>query len=247
VAVVTSKQLARFMSQPEWDEGQQATAELVCVSVESSLERALRSTFITPRRWSETARVLAGSGMVDTSYPVHRVLRVDGGPLLAQSDTEPGADADPGEGLPPGYRLADHRLFRDAAAGAGGASGGGGGVAVAPAPIVGGVVVPAAGLAGGVALSTPVSTAAWGGQALARPPVGQPYSGSVHLEYMAGWGAEPALVLAILRKAHTIMDNRHDDTVTVRGLDAQDPPKLSPETWSADELAALGTYRRLRV
>jgi hypothetical protein len=76
-------------------------------------------------------------------------------------------------------------------------------------------------------------------------PAAPRYNGAALVRYLAGWGDEPALTLAILRKAQTLMGNRHDDTVTVRALDAQAPPKLGPEIWTEEELAPLGVYRRL--
>lgn len=67
----------------------------------------------------------------------------------------------------------------------------------------------------------------------------------IEVSYMAGWGAQPALVKAILQKAKTIFLNNNDDTMSARGTDAQAPPPISPEIWSEDELAALGVFRRL--
>lgn len=63
--------------------------------------------------------------------------------------------------------------------------------------------------------------------------------------YQAGWGAVPALVGAIKRKAGRIMANRHDDSVVMRNLDATRPVPLTPEDWTPEELAPLGAFRRL--
>lgn len=204
VGVVDAKRLKRFMSEPQWSAAQTEVAELLCVAVEQSLEAALYDTFITPRPWTETARILAGSSIVDTTYPVFRVVRLDGGPEL-------GAD-DP---LPEDYLLQGHRLYHQPVS--------------ATADTA---------LAAGWPFIAPLS--------MSRP-AGQPYAGAVRIEYMAGWGDAGPLVLAILRKAQTLMGNRHDDTMTVRALDAQAPPKLSPEDWSDAELKALGKFRRLGV
>lgn len=72
-------------------------------------------------------------------------------------------------------------------------------------------------------------------------------AGTVDLVYVPGWGDVPALRLAILRKASAIMFNRHDDSVLARNTDAQKPPPIVPETFTADEVAQLGTYRWLTV
>lgn len=77
------------------------------------------------------------------------------------------------------------------------------------------------------------------------PPEPTPYSGSVLVSYMAGWGPEPALVNAILRKAAAFMEHRHSDVVIAQGLDGAAPPPPAPETWTLDELNALGRFRRL--
>jgi hypothetical protein len=95
--------------------------------------------------------------------------------------------------------------------------------------------------AGWVAISGLASWGdAWGGQNATNA-----YSGSVAIEYMAGWGAHPSLVNAILRKAAAFMDNRHSDVVVATGLDNQAPPKPTPEDWTDVELARLGRFRRL--
>lgn len=92
-------------------------------------------------------------------------------------------------------------------------------------------------------LGQPFSLSAWGGG------FGLPGRvdglGSVRLEYMAGWGNVPALRLAILKKARTMMTNQHDDTVTARDLDASQPPSLPPEEWTPAELADLEIFRNL--
>lgn len=209
VGVVSADRLFRFMSEPKWSASQRDTAELTMESLERGLEGALFGTYITPRPFTETARIIAATGMVDTSYPVDQVTALDGSAL---------GEGDP---LPAGYELREHRLFRPAAA------------------MVGGSDFLTTGFAGLYA-PTPAR------------PAGAVWAGSVSLSYMAGWGAEPALVLALLKKGATIMANRHSDTVTVRGLNAQAGASRSvaatrshPEDWSEEELKPLGVYRRL--
>lgn len=69
--------------------------------------------------------------------------------------------------------------------------------------------------------------------------------GAVTVSYMAGLGDVPSLRLLILRKGKTIMENRHEETMIARGLDAQAPPPVTPETFSTDELKPLERYRNL--
>jgi len=201
MSVVSRERLKAFMSSPGWSAQQDETAELVCAAVEESLEAALFGTFITPRPWVETAPVLAGTGLVDTTYPVFTVTRLDGGPLLTPADPPPGE-----------YRLLRHRLYRT--------------------PVGADPQTPAAG---------------WPFVPSGEHSARQMYTGTVRVEYEAGWGPDNALILAILRKAQTLMGNRHDDTVTVRGLTASSPTKLAPEDWTEAELKPLGRYRRLGV
>ena len=92
--------------------------------------------------------------------------------------------------------------------------------------------------------ATATMTSGWP-YTLGYQPAQPMYSSHVDIRYEAGWGTRGALVLALLRKAQALMDNRHSDTVTVRGLTAQSPLKLSPEDWSVAELQPLGRYRRL--
>lgn len=71
--------------------------------------------------------------------------------------------------------------------------------------------------------------------------------GSVSVEYQAGWGPLPALVDSILEKAKAVMTNRHDDTITIRDLDAE-APAPEKEDWTDDEITKnLGIYRNLVV
>jgi len=82
-----------------------------------------------------------------------------------------------------------------------------------------------------------------------------PYSGapyytgySVTVQYLGGWGAEPALVEAILRKAARRMSGRHADTVVLTGLNAQPanaPANGESPNFTEDDLKALGPYRNL--
>jgi hypothetical protein len=69
---------------------------------------------------------------------------------------------------------------------------------------------------------------------------------AVRVSYQAGWGDEPTLRKAILKKTGAIMQNRHDDTVTVRDLTASQPPPLVEE-WTTAELTPLGIYRNLVI
>jgi hypothetical protein len=66
--------------------------------------------------------------------------------------------------------------------------------------------------------------------------------GTASLTYKAGLGNVPAIRLAILRKSAVIFNNRHDDTIVVRDLDATEPVKLGPEDWSELELANLSRF-----
>jgi hypothetical protein len=69
--------------------------------------------------------------------------------------------------------------------------------------------------------------------------------GSVPLIYQGGYGADPGLVLAIMKKASKIMINYHDDSIVMRGTDSSKPLPLAGEDWTDDELKPLGTYRNL--
>jgi len=201
MGVVSRERLKSFMSSPSWSAQQDETAELICAAVEESLEGALFGTLITARPWTETVPVLADTGMVDTTYPVSTVTRLDDGPLL-----------EPTGPLPEGYRLQRHRLYRTQ-------------VGVEPQTLA----------------------ARWPFVPGGERPARQTYVGTVRIEYEAGWGPDSALVLAILRKAQALMGNRHDDTMTVRGLTASSPTKLAPENWTDAELKPLGRYRRLGI
>lgn len=79
-------------------------------------------------------------------------------------------------------------------------------------------------------------------------PASRPSSGSVighvTVEYDGGWGADPALVLAILRKARNWARNWLEDTVRIRDADSEQAPPLLEE-WTEPELKALGRYRNL--
>lgn len=204
--MVNGERLRRFMSEPSWTAAQKEVADLTCAAVETSLEGALFGTYITPRPYAETARIIADGGIVDTAYPVYRVTALDGAAVPQPAEGEPAV-------LPADYELRGHRLHHLPATDAAGLALASGWPFIAPAP----------------------------------RPAGQLYAGAVRISYLAGWGPEDGLVLAILRKAQTLMGNRHSDTVTVRGLSASAPPKLSPETWTDAELKPLGRYRRLGV
>lgn len=69
--------------------------------------------------------------------------------------------------------------------------------------------------------------------------------GAATVAYQAGWGNVPALRLAILKKARTLFTNTHDDSVTVRDLDANQPSPLGSEEWTDAELKDLEIFRNL--
>lgn len=71
--------------------------------------------------------------------------------------------------------------------------------------------------------------------------------GVVNVSYHAGLGNVPAIRRALLRKAGAIFNNRHDETVSVRELDANEPPALAPEDWSDEEINDLSLFRIVRV
>lgn len=75
------------------------------------------------------------------------------------------------------------------------------------------------------------------------------YTGySVALAYEGGWGAEPALVAAILRKAAVRMSGQHSDTMVTSGLNAAAPDttagRESPN-FTDDDMKSLGRFRSL--
>lgn len=97
----------------------------------------------------------------------------------------------------------------------------------------------------------------WGG-AFGVPwwnaPAGPTYTGapyytgySVAVTYLGGWGAEPALVEAILRKAAVRMSGRHADTMVITGLNAQPANQASRETpdFTDQDMKSLGRFRNL--
>lgn len=97
----------------------------------------------------------------------------------------------------------------------------------------------------GYGYTAPLSTLGWGWES---DPAGRTESiGSVELRYQAGLGDMPALRKAILRKASAYWANRQDETVTVRDLDATQPPNPVPEEWTADEIENLSRYRNLHI
>jgi hypothetical protein len=71
--------------------------------------------------------------------------------------------------------------------------------------------------------------------------------GMINVRYQAGLGNVPALRRAILKRTGIIFNNRHDDTVVVRDLEAAEPVRLGPEEWSDEELDALSVFRIVRV
>ena len=71
--------------------------------------------------------------------------------------------------------------------------------------------------------------------------------GVVNVTYQAGLGNVPAIRRALLRKTGIIFNNRHDETVTVRDLEASEPVKLGPEDWSDQEIQDLSIFRIVRA
>lgn len=88
----------------------------------------------------------------------------------------------------------------------------------------------------------------WGGPGEVSFASGPYYTGySVALTYLGGWGPEPALVEAILRKAAVRMSGRHADTVVISGLNAQPSnrqPRESPN-FTDEDMRSLGRFRAL--
>lgn len=72
--------------------------------------------------------------------------------------------------------------------------------------------------------------------------------GACSIEYLAGWGNVPALRLAILKKARVIFRNQHDDSITVRDLNADIGPTSrthESEEWTEEDLKDLERFRNL--
>lgn len=68
--------------------------------------------------------------------------------------------------------------------------------------------------------------------------------GEVSVAYEGGWGADPALVLAILTKARNWARNWLENGLTVRDTDGQASAPLV-EQWTPDELESLSRFRNL--
>lgn len=68
--------------------------------------------------------------------------------------------------------------------------------------------------------------------------------GWVSLTYLGGWGDDPGLALAIMKKAADIVKNLHDDSLTTSGTDGSQPARVEQE-WTDNEIKALGTYRNI--
>lgn len=66
---------------------------------------------------------------------------------------------------------------------------------------------------------------------------------SVSLTYLAGLGNDPAIRRAMLSKGADIMNYRHDDTITTRGLDGTEPPPPPSEHWTDNEIKKLSKYK----
>lgn len=89
---------------------------------------------------------------------------------------------------------------------------------------------------------TPLDPLPWGSARVG----GTSSIGQVVLEYSGGWGDEPAIVLAILRKARNWALNWLDGSAHVRDATAEQDPMLS-EIWTEAELKPLGTFRNLTM
>lgn len=70
--------------------------------------------------------------------------------------------------------------------------------------------------------------------------------GSATVAYLAGWGNVPALRKAILEKSAAIAANRHDETITARDLDSDEPSPLN-EKWTEADLKPLEKFRNLVI
>lgn len=93
-------------------------------------------------------------------------------------------------------------------------------------------------------LVAPLPTGLLTGLTYGPHTVGRVQGGSaISLTYRAGLGDEPAIRRKILSKGADIMNYRHDDTVTVRGLDASEPPPVPTQEWTDTEIASLSKYR----
>lgn len=105
-------------------------------------------------------------------------------------------------------------------------------------------------------LALPSTPSAWG--AANVPHVES--VGQVSILYLGGWGENPtaegvfnpalrdtsALILAILKKAKAITNNRFDDRIgTSGGAESENVVRPERETWTADELAPLGIFRNI--
>lgn len=88
--------------------------------------------------------------------------------------------------------------------------------------------------------------AGFGSGTVMMPPR-SPIISEVDIEYMAGWGPEGALELAILLKTEAIFGNRNSDTVKMSGTDTDKPPPKPKERWTDEELKTLEVYRTMDI
>ena len=66
------------------------------------------------------------------------------------------------------------------------------------------------------------------------------------ISYLGGWGPDPALTDAIMRKAAARMGNRHSDAMGVVGLTAETPSqKPAVEHFTDDDMRSLSRFRAL--
>lgn len=199
MGVVDKDEFRAFLSSPRWTAEQEQAAAALLDELEVSLAAALFDQLITPEQFEEDAPIIARTGLVAATFPVHRVLAIDG---VAVAE---------GAELPSGWLLQRHNLYRTTTTSA---------------------------AVGIVSL--------WPGTPLTGNGY-RPFDGSVRLRYMAGWGADPGLKLAIKRKAKAIWINNHDDSMTARGMSGDPPEPLDESDWTEEELAPLGKYRRLDI
>lgn len=194
-SIIDVPRLNRYMSEPQWTQEQERAVADVIEGVTDELRGALNAP-IVPVPHTETVGIL-GSGQVDTTYPVHRVLTLNG------------QDIAEGEALPGGWELSNHRLRHTGALG-------GSGLLTVPFTV-------------DAALPRRVDSV-----------------GSVSVSYLAGWGNVPAIRKAILDKCAAIVANRHDDTITTRDLDSDEPSPLN-EKWTEADLTPLERFRNLAI